>query len=236
MLFETENLSRSFGQKTAVHNVNMRISAGETVALATNNAGAGERTLLNLISGILDPDSGAILLHEEDITLLPPLQRAQKGLVRAFDESSLFMDLTLADHILAASRNLAPTENDLYSQWKNDSQYLRKGMRRLADIGLDVPMDTKAKQLSPGRRKLLGLGLATLEPFELLIWHDPVRGLEKKKSRDKIQHVINELKRKGITLLFTSNDMEFIKQMADRMLLMDEGEIIAERSVDRPRT
>ncbi len=226
MLFETIGLKRSFGKEVAVESADLGLATGEIVALLAKKRGAGERTLLNLISGIIVPDEGSIEFKGEDIISLTPLQRTKKGLVCAFDDAALFEDLTLADHILAVSRNLVPTVNDLYAQWRNDSLYLKKGMRRLAEVGLHVGMDTRVSELFGVQKKLLGLGLATLEPFDMLVWQGPVQGL-RERSKEKIKYVMQELRRNNVTILFTSTDVDFIQEVADRMLIIDAGVVSA---------
>jgi ABC-type branched-subunit amino acid transport system ATPase component len=228
VLLETKDLSRSFGQKVAVEAVTLQIPEGEAVALIGKFPGSGCSTLINLLAGHLRPDSGVILFDNQYVTSLIPSQRAEKGLVCSFHETNLFDELTIADHVLAVARNSAPTVNELYSQWRSDSQYLKKAIITLAEVGLHIPMDTRVCDLSAVQKKILGLGLATLNPVRMVLWENPVRDIELSEIKD-IVFVIHELKRKGVTILFTSSNAQLIGEVADRELLMESGRIVANK-------
>jgi len=227
VVLQLKGLQRAFGQMVAVDGVNLEIPDAQTVALIGKAPGSGRSTLIDLISGHLRPDSGEIIFCGEDITALLPKQRADMGLVCSFPETNLFDELTIADHVLAVARNSGSTSNMLYSQWKSDSQYLKKAIKTLAEIGLHIGMDTPIHQLSALQKKLLGLGLATLNPFTMLLWENPVEGLESS-GIEEITSSIREFERKGSAILFTANDTRFIEQTADRQLLMDSGQIVAD--------
>jgi ABC-type branched-subunit amino acid transport system ATPase component len=222
-LLKVNNLKRSFGLETAVKSASFQIAQGETVVLLTENQQSPEKTLLDLLSGTLDPDAGNIYFKGEDITALPPLQRSKRGLVRALDDSSLFADLTIADHILAVSRNLAPTVNDLYAQWQNDGLYLRKGMRRLADVSLHVSMDTKISKLDQAQKRLLGLGLATLEDFDMLLW--PLGSVPhlKAQHQENLQYILQNLTYDKKTILLTATNIGLLKELSNHELILEDG-------------
>jgi branched-chain amino acid transport system ATP-binding protein len=226
-MLETKNLSRSFGQKVAVDAVTLRIAEGETVALVGKHRGSGCSTLVNLLSGHLRPDSGVILFDNHYLTSLVPSQRAKRGLVCSFHEANLFDELTIADHVLAVARNSAPTANELYSQWRSDSQYLKKAIITLAEVGLHIAMDTRICDLTKVQKKILGLGLATLNPYRMVLWENPVRDIEPSEIKD-IVFVVQELKRRGVSILFTSDNDRFIGEVADRELLMESGRIVSD--------
>jgi len=211
----------------AVNGIDLEIAEAQTIALIGKSLDSGRSTLIDLISGRLRPDSGKIMFCGEDVTMLLPNQRADMGLACNFPESNLFDELTIADHVLAVARNSESTSNKLYAQWKNDSRYLKKAFKTLAEIGLHISMETPISELSPVQKKLLGLGLATLNPVAMLLWENPVDGLDTSAIRE-VSSAIREFERKGSAILFTANNSEFIEQTADRQLLMDAGHIVAD--------
>ena len=222
-LFKATGLKRSFGLGMPVVSVDLTMDRGETVCLLSRKAGLGEETLLNLISGWLDPEAGYIEFKGQNITRLPPLERTKMGLVRAYAESQLFNDLTVADHILAVSRNLVESENDLYAQWNNDGVYLRKGMRRLAEVGLHVGLNAVVGQLDPVQKMLLGLGLATLESFDMLLW--PLDSLPRLKDQnlENIQYILGELANDGKALLLVSTDAGLARDVSTNIYQLKNG-------------
>jgi len=223
-MLEIRNLKRSYGQKIAVDNIDFSISNISIVALYANTPGAGKTTLINILSGHLIPDSGQVLFNGEDIIPLNPCQRKELGLSYVAREEFLFNDLTIADHVLAVARNSSTTINELYAQWRKDSQFLKKSFTALAYAGIDVPMETKISELSTIKKKLLTLGLAMLEPFELLVWEEPFKDIDSS-LYNEITKMIVALKKENKTILFTCSELDIARQIADQILIMDNGKI-----------
>jgi len=146
-MLEIKSLKRNFGQTVAVDNMDLTIKDNAIIALYGENQGAGKTTLISLLSGHLQPDSGKILLNGQDIVPLNPCQRKELGLSYVAQEDYLFDHLTIADHVLAVARNSETTVNELYAQWRMDRQFLKKSFTALARAGIDVPMETKIKDI-----------------------------------------------------------------------------------------
>jgi len=223
-MLEIRNLKRTFGQKIAVDNIDFKINDISIVALYANEPGAGKTTLINIISGHLRPDTGQILFNGEDIIPLNPCQRKERGLSYVAREEFLFDDLTIADHVLAVARNSTTTVNELYAQWRKDSQFLKKSFTALAYAGIDVPMETKISELSAIKKKLLTLGLAMLEPFELLVWEEPFKDIDSSLCNE-ISKMIEALKKENKTILFTCSELDIAKQIADKILIINNGKV-----------
>ena len=223
-MLEIRNLKRTFGQKIAIDNIDFKINDISIVALYANEPGAGKTTLINIISGHLRPDTGQILFNGEDIIPLNPCQRKERGLSYVAREEFLFDDLTIADHVLAVARNSTTTVNELYAQWRKDSQFLKKSFTALAYAGIDVPMETKISELSAIKKKLLTLGLAMLEPFELLVWEEPFKDIDSSLCNE-ISKMIEALKKENKTILFTCSELDIAKQIADKILIINNGKV-----------
>ncbi len=223
-MLEIKNLKRTFGQEVAVDSVEFSINDATITALIGQHQETEKTTLLNLISGHLEPDEGEIIFDGENIIPLNPCQRKKLGLSCVAREDYLFDNLTIADHVLAVARNSTSTVNELYAQWRMDSQFLRKSFTALAGAGIDVPMDTKINELSPIKKKLFTLGLAMLEPFKLLVWEEPLKGIDSDAYKE-ITKIILELKRNHKIVFFTCDEIEFAEQIAEQILVMDTGKI-----------
>ena len=223
-MLEIKNLKRSFGQEVAVDSATLSIEDNSIVTLISQNNSIDKTTLIGLISGHLIPDEGSLSFNGVNMIPLSPYQRKKQGLSCVALEDYLFDHLTIADHVLATARNANSTINELYAQWRLDSQFLKKSFTALANAGIDVPMETKISELSAVKKKMLLLGLAMLEPFELLVWEDPLKGLSKN-SYQEIEKLIIELKRKQKSIFFTCTDSDFAKNIADTLLIMEAGQI-----------
>ncbi len=223
-MLEIKNLKRSFGQEVAVDSATLSIEDNSIVALISQSNTIAKTTLIGLISGHLIPDEGHLFFNGVNIVPLNPYQRKKQGLSCVALEDYLFNHLTIADHVLAVARNASSTINELYAQWRLDSQFLKKSFTALASAGVDLPMETKISELSPIKKKMLSLGLAMLEPFELLVWEDPLKGISKE-SYPEIEKLIIELKRKQKSVFFTCTDSEFAKKVADKQFIMQAGRI-----------
>ncbi|MCK5697683.1 MAG: ATP-binding cassette domain-containing protein [Gammaproteobacteria bacterium] len=223
-MLEIKCLKRNFGQTVAVDNIDLSISDNTVIALYGKNQSLGTTTLINLLSGHLQPDSGEIMFNGQNIIPLNPCQRKELGLSYVAQEDYLFDELTIADHVLAVARNSTTTVNELYAQWRMDSQFLKKSFTALARAGIDVPMETKIKDLPSLKKKLLTLGLAMLEPFKLLVWEDPFKEIEAD-SYQEITKMINELQEEHKTILFTCNELDIAQQITDQIFVIEDGKI-----------
>jgi ABC-type branched-subunit amino acid transport system ATPase component len=191
--------------------------------------GAGKTTLFNLLSGTTKPDAGRILLNARDITALPAESRARLGMSRTFQLSRPFRNLTVRDHLLLSRRG----DDDLF--WKSFIRGSREdgedaGLRRSLElVGLDVPFQAQAADLSYGQSKLLGIAMALTHPHRLLLLDEPVAGVNPV-IRERIAALLRNLRAQGETMLVIEHDMQFVMQLADQVVVMDRGRVIAEGS------
>jgi len=162
MILQTKNITKRFGGLVAVNNCSIGIEQGKITSLIGPN-GAGKTTLFNIISGMMKPDSGKVILKKEDITALPVHQRARKGISRTFQMTRNFNNMTIRD-------NLTLSEDF-------EDKKLRDVLKR---IGVEKPLDTKAGDLSYGQQKLLELARALLYPHQLLLLDEPAAGVNPK--------------------------------------------------------
>lgn len=220
-----EDLAKNFGGVSAVNNVSFSVETGERLAIIGPN-GAGKTTLFNLINGQFPVTGGRIYFFEQDVTALPTHRRAHLGQARAFQIISLLQNLTVLDNALLTLHGTKPSRFKMFRPVKDFRDVFDQAMHTLKTLDLDDKTDELVKNLAHGeqRRLEIGLGLA-MEP-RLLLLDEPSAGLTKEEGVD----VIGIIKNLGsdITVLLVDHDMEMVFEVAERIIVLHYGEIIAD--------
>lgn len=205
-MLHISHINKSFGGVKAVDDVTCIIERGKVTALIGPN-GAGKTTLFDILSGLIPPDNGAIIFNDTDITRFETHERANLGMSRTFQHVRLFKYLTVLDHLVMTGS--PPYE------------------RVLHDFGIEKSLDTCVSDLSYGQRKLLQLAMAVQRPHCMLLLDEPVAGVNKV-LQERIETVLLNLQQKGEAVLIIDHDMQFIRRLADRIIVMDAGKILME--------
>lgn len=223
------HLTKSFGGIRAVDNVSLEIPKGRITAIIGPN-GAGKTTLFNLITGFLQPDAGEIYLSDRDITRMPPHIRSRLGMARTFQDLRLIGRLTVLENVLLA-RPKQRGESWLWAisgVWKREETSHREvATEWLRFVGLLEKANEPAGALSYGQQKLLALACCLASDAELLLLDEPVAGVEPA-TLERIVAYIQEIPRLNKTVLFIEHNMEVVQHLAERVIVMDEGKVIAE--------
>lgn len=208
-----ENLVKRFRDITAVNNLSISINKGEFVALLGPN-GAGKTTLVEMIEGIQNPDNGRIEILGFNWKEHEKLLKSKIGL--SLQETRFMEKLTVREtfNLFASFYQKKTTDLDI-----------------LNITGLTVKKDSYVGDLSGGQRQKLALSIALLHEPEILILDEPTTGLDPSARRD-IWNVLNKLKKKGTTLILTTHYMEEAEYLCDRILIMNQGQIIAGGTLD----
>ena len=228
-ILEATGLSKQFRGFYAVKNIDLRVRKNTIHALIGPN-GAGKTTCFNLLTTFLPSTAGTILFKGEDITACDPATVAAKGLVRSFQISAVFGQMTVLENVrVALQRKVGIT----YAFWRNDSSLTVLNARAMALIemvGLARYVDTLAVSLSYGRKRVLELATTmALEP-EMLLLDEPMAGLGHEDIGPVIQ-IIRDFS-KGRTVLMVEHNMKVISELCDRVTVLQSGEILAEGSYD----
>ncbi len=224
-LLNVSNLSKSYGGVTAVRDCSFDVQAGEVTALVGPN-GAGKTTAFGLISGLTGADAGTVVLDGTDLTNLSAHRRAKTGLSRTFQIVRLFKNLSIRDHLYLAMH----AYDDVFfrSALGADPAVFEDRMHEvLRLVGLDKPAETLGLDLSYGQQKLLDLARAITKPHQLLMLDEPVAGVNPV-LRDRFKTLLKDLKAKGETILVIEHDMDFVRSVADHVIVMDQGTVLAE--------
>jgi branched-chain amino acid transport system ATP-binding protein len=225
----TSGLNKRFGSLVVANEIVIALPQGVRYALIGPN-GAGKTTLINLMTGMLRPDGGHILLGGEDITALGPEQRVSRGLVRTFQINSLFPHLNPLEAV-----TLAVCEREKISRvfWRTTADY-----RAAVDEAYDIlkslllaPVCTReTRELAYGQQRLLEIALALATKPKVLLLDEPAAGVPRDESTELFT-AINSLS-KDITVLFIEHDMELVFRLASRIIVMVSGGILLEGTPD----
>jgi branched-chain amino acid transport system ATP-binding protein len=234
-ILKTSNLRKSFGELIAVDDVSLEFHGGKITAIIGPN-GAGKSTFFNLISGRLKPSSGEVYFREQNITGLAPYKILRKGIGRSFQITNIFQGLTVFENvrigILAHRREAA----DLFSTVDEINSVTEEVLQALETVGLVNEKDIIAGALSHGDQKRLEIALTlTCQPV-LLLLDEPTAGMNPEETR-KLTELIKEISdKKGITIIFTEHDMNVVFSISERIIVMQQGHIIADGTGEEVRT
>lgn len=219
-----KNISKSFGGVKALDNCSFSIEKGKITALIGPN-GSGKTTLFDVVCRLVSADKGNIVLDKNDIAKLRTDQISKLGVSRTFQETRLFKNLTIKDHIeIALSKD---DESIIKSLFAKKEDKTKKVKEVLDIVGLNKPLTTLGSDLSYGQRKLLDLAIALAKPHSILLLDEPVAGVNPQ-LRNEIKKIIKKLNKKGETILLIEHDMNFVMNLASKVFVLDEGKIIAE--------
>ncbi|MDI3270377.1 MAG: ABC transporter ATP-binding protein [Bacillota bacterium] len=231
MLLEVRDLAREFDGFWAVDGVSFSVQEGEIVGLIGPN-GAGKSTLFQVISRFLPPSRGEVMFAGHSLFQLPPYMPARLGMVRTFQITRVFQRMTVWDNVMVADKD-HPGESflNLFLMPGRVREYERKQAERAKDIlqyfRLWHLKDSYAGTLSGGQRKLLEMARALMMKPRLLLLDEPMAGVNPALKEDILKYIV-DLREKGITFLIIEHDMDLIMQISHRILVMSQGQLIAE--------
>lgn len=222
-LLEVEDLTKRFGGLTAVNKVSFNIDEGEVVGLIGPN-GSGKTTLFNLITGILKPDSGTVKLNGEDVTGLAPNKIVNKGIARTWQLVRPFRHLPAIANVLVSCQ--AP-RGSRKIEWVKTPE--RKALEMLDEVGLTDMMMEPAGNLSHGNLKRLEIARALATEPDLLLIDEPFGGINPIET-EYLTKSIRRIHLDGRTLLIVEHKLHALMKIVNRVIVLDEGEMIAEGS------
>jgi branched-chain amino acid transport system ATP-binding protein len=221
----TSGLNKRFGSLVVANGIGIALPQGVRYALIGPN-GAGKTTLINLMTGMLRPDGGQILLGGDDITALTPEDRVRRGLVRTFQINSLFPHLNPLEAV-----TLVICERDRIARtfWRTTADYraaVDEAYEILKSLLLAPVCTRETRELAYGQQRLLEIALALATRPKVLLLDEPAAGVPRDESAELFT-AINSLS-KDITVLFIEHDMELVFRLASRIIVMVSGGILLE--------
>jgi branched-chain amino acid transport system ATP-binding protein len=226
-LLRVEDVSRHFGSLIALERVSLTVESGELVAIIGPN-GAGKTTFFNLISGFFPPTSGRIVFADSDITGLPAHKRVSMGMARTFQITEIFPELTVRENLripveIAAGLRLMP--------WLSDraDATIRARISELMEMGgLRGKADRLVGELPHGDQRATEIMMALALKPRLLLLDEPTAGMGDQETYD-ITQLIRKLHRdQKMTIVLIEHDMRVVFHLADRIMVLAEGKMLAE--------
>jgi branched-chain amino acid transport system ATP-binding protein len=226
-LLQVEGASKRFGSLVAISDVSLTIEPGELRAIIGPN-GAGKTTFFNLVSGLIAPTSGSILFEGKEVTALPPQERVKRGMARTFQITEIFPELSVADNIrvaveIAAGYRLKP--------WLGAEARasVKARVAELLDMGgLADKKDVRAGALAHGDQRAAEIMMSLALRPRLLMLDEPTAGMGDQETYD-VARLIRRLHREeGLTIMLIEHDMRVVFNLADRIMVLAEGRVLAE--------
>jgi branched-chain amino acid transport system ATP-binding protein len=225
-----DNITRTFGGLTAVQVEHLEIPRGAITALIGPN-GAGKTTLFNLLTGFDKPDSGEWTFDGQGISGIPAFKVARKGQVRTFQLTKALGLLTVLDNMkLGAKGQSGESLARALFPWfwsKQEKEIEARAIELLTRFKLDAKKDDYAASLSGGQRKLLEMARALMSQPTLVMLDEPMAGVNPALTQSLLDHIL-DLKTQGMTVLFVEHDMHMVRHIADWVVVMAEGRVVAE--------
>lgn len=224
MLYVQE-LRKSFGDFKAVNGANLMVEKSQLVAVIGPN-GAGKTTLFNLITGQVQPDDGKIVFNDQNISKLTPYEICRKGIARSFQIANIFPRLSVFRNVQVSVLSQQKLSNQLFRPARQIA--VEETNQILDSVGLiDKKLDV-AGSLSHGDKRTLEIAIALGNEPELLILDEPTAGMspeETKATMSLIQRLADE---QGLTILFCEHDMEVVFNVAQSIMVMQQGRTIVQ--------
>ena len=229
-MLELVDLSKHFGGVKAVDNINLRVAKGEIFGLIGPN-GSGKSTIVNLITGLLAPTAGRIVIDGGDVTGLPTHARVARGVARTFQNIRLFGQLTVWQNLwVAENRDRQQRAQPILPRWLWGGEADRQRLGAALEFsGLAGKRDDLASNLSFGEQRRLELARALAAEPKLLLLDEPAAGMNAGEI-DELDARIRRIRDIGVTVVLIEHHMELIMAVADRIAVLNFGQKIAEGS------
>jgi neutral amino acid transport system ATP-binding protein len=229
-----DHVTRTFGGLTAVDVDHVEIPRNAITALIGPN-GAGKTTFFNLLTGFDKPDTGKWTFMGKSLAGIPSFRVARLGQVRTFQLTKALSLLTVLDNMKLGAKG-QKGENMFVAllPWlwrKQEEEIEAKAMELLARFKLDTKAEDYAASLSGGQRKLLEMARALMSDPTLVMLDEPMAGVNPALTQSLLDHIL-DLKTQGMTVLFVEHDMQMVRHIADWVIVMAEGKIVAEGPPD----
>ncbi|MDR3469101.1 MAG: ABC transporter ATP-binding protein [Xanthobacteraceae bacterium] len=224
-VLEVEGLTKSYGGVHAVRGVSFSVAQGEIVALIGPN-GAGKTTCFNMLNGQIPPDAGRVRLLGEDTTDCPPRVVWRRGVGRTFQITATFSTMTVRENIQVA---LASHASRTFNLWRSMPDFARRDADALLGL-VDMAgyADRPCGELAYGDLKRLELAVALANNPRLLLMDEPTAGMAPKERVALMRLVARIARERTIGVLFTEHDMDVVFEHAERVLVLNRGQLIAE--------
>jgi len=220
---QTNNISKHFEGVRAVDDLSITIEKGKITSIIGPN-GSGKTTLVNLLSGMIPFDKGTVVVGDTKLTHIKPHDVPTYGITRTFQDVRLFEQMTVLDNILVVL-----TERNLWSAIfeRHGEYHLKKAQEVLTKVGLWEKRNQLAVNCSYGQRKLLEIARVLAMDTDIILFDEPFAGLFKEMVKQVVL-ILKELRDQGKAIVLIEHNMDLIRELSDRTIVMDNGTLLAE--------
>ncbi|HET6158415.1 MAG TPA: ABC transporter ATP-binding protein [Dongiaceae bacterium] len=232
-LLEISGLTKRFGGLIAVNDVSFDVQGREILSVIGPN-GAGKSTLFKLICSFLSPSGGEIAFKGERITGLAPHLVARKGVVRTFQETTIFKNMTVRDNVVIAHHlrsrtNLLGFYLGSAQARRDEAEFARSADEILDFLGLAAIKDEIASNLPHGHLRALGIAIGLATDPTVLLLDEPFAGMNHDETMRAVE-LVRGVRDRGVTVLLVEHDMQAVMRISDRIVVLNFGQKIAEGS------
>jgi branched-chain amino acid transport system ATP-binding protein len=231
-ILEVRNLTKKFGGLTANQDVSMTVEKNSITAVIGPN-GAGKTTFFNMITGVYQPTSGAILLENEKINGLAPHEVSKKGISRTFQNIRLFNEMSVLENVLVGMHThlkagLMGILFNLPAIRKEEKSSEMKAYQLLEYVGLAHLLNEKACNLSYGAQRRLEIARALAAKPKVILLDEPAAGMNPKETNN-LTHLVKRMRHEfNLTVILIEHDMKLVMEISEHIVVLDHGEKIAE--------
>jgi branched-chain amino acid transport system ATP-binding protein len=230
---DVRGVQKSFGGVRAISDVSFLVPEGRITALIGPN-GAGKTTLFNLITNVFPSDRGEIYFYNENLCGLSAVQIAKRGLIRTFQSARVFPGMTVLENAILGRHRLMKTRGISQMLWLPSSLAEEKRTKERAEdllesAGLSRYRDAHAVELPMGGQKLLEVVRALMAAPRLLCLDEPAAGLNDAET-EELAILLRAVRMLGITVLVVEHNMSLVMNLADKIIVLDAGDVVAEGS------
>jgi len=229
-VLSVRNLTKSFGGLKAINDVTFDVAPHQVTAMIGPN-GAGKTTVFNLVTNILPKDAGRVLFLGRDLAAMSAVKIAGMGLIRTFQSARVFPGMTAIENVMVGGHLLASHFGASQTLWlpaaRNEEQHLlRRAEEMLELVGLAAFKHTHATELPMGAQKLLEVIRALMAQPKLLCLDEPAAGLNDTETQE-LANFLRAIRTLGIQVLIVEHNMSLVMNVADHVVVIDSGAIIA---------
>ena len=231
-ILKLSGINKCFGNVVVAKDISLTVISNQLHALIGPN-GAGKTTLIKMISGELKPDQGVVTLLDRKVNHLSEIARVHRGCIRSFQVSSIIGSMTVFENILLAVKQKRSILKMLFRKFQSNSSESSFVYQTLNQLSLETLGTKVASTLSHGDKRKLELAMALAMGPKILLLDEPFAGLDQAES-SKLIELLKSIK-KNIPILLIEHDMQAVFALADKISVLNEGEIIESGSVEKIR-
>ena len=231
-ILSAAGIHKRFGALVVLDDIDFAMQADEAVGIVGPN-GAGKTTLVNVLTGLLKPSGGVVRFKGDDIAGIGPVKLAQRGMARAFQLVHIFPALTVGETIAVAVISHSRRSLHLFASLRRDEALWRKVREVAAIFGLDGKLESEARLLSQGEKKLLDIASAFALVPEVILLDEPTSGVSSGDKHAIMRTLIEAAGRAGVkAIILVEHDMDLVAEYASRIVALQAGKVLADRAPD----